>query len=308
MKSRIARAATVAALIFLTAGCTMSVKMTTVLNAKGGGTFGIEMALDREFRDQLSGGADGLSSLEDLFTRLQGRGWTVSKTQPNGGLDYVASRSFKNRQGFEAALSELGSAQTSVSPLGGITTDFTQKDSFLKANTDFHGSVDMSNLVPILKGALNLRSDDQARQLVDSLSDHFQFDIQAKLPGSVAINKGDGTVTDGTASWSPKLGSRMEFDASSSAIKTGSLLLIGIPGLLVLAGIGWFLLGRRQRPLIAEAPTPADRRRITLPTGGPAPELLAIKPDVEPQAEVPIVIDLDTAATPEPVPPADAPS
>jgi hypothetical protein len=311
MKSRIARALTVAALILLTAGCNMTVRLKTEVDPKGNGTFGIGMALDNELRGALESRQGGLSSIDDLFTRLQNVGWKVTKTEPGGGLDYEASRAFKGQKGFESALTELGTAQAGASPLGGLSTSLTQKDSFLKAHTNFSGSIDTSSLVPILKAALGLKTDAEARTFVDSLANSFQFEIQAKLPGSVAISKGDGTVTDGTAIWSPQLGAKTEFAATSSAVKTGSLLLIGIPALLVLAGLGWFLLGRRQRPLITEAPTPAHRRRITIPTGGPAPELLAIKPDVpqqEHQQEMPVVIDLGdpAAATAEPVPPADA--
>jgi hypothetical protein len=78
------------------------------------------------------------------------------------------------------------------------------------------------------------------------------------------------------------------------------LLLVGIPGLLILAGLGWFILGRRQRPLIAESPTPADRRRDRIKMPQPVEQLLAIIPDPPPvaapvTAENNTVISLDVA-------------
>ena len=58
-----------------------------------------------------------------------------------------------------------------------------------------------------------------------------------------------------------------------------------MPALLLLAGFGWYAIGRRQKPLIAEAPTPAHRRRervVRAPQ--PVEQLLAIIPDPEPTA------------------------
>ncbi len=101
----------------------------------------------------------------------------------------------------------------------------------------------------------------------------------------------------------------MNISASSSALKTSSLLLVGLPALLLLAGFGWYAIGRRQKPLIAEAPTPADRRRervVRAPQ--PVEQLLAIIPDPEPQPVVKDVvvndvIELDVSKPAQPAEP-----
>jgi len=312
MTSRFAKIAAACSLILLLAACNMNVQITTHVNDKGGGTLGLRILLDKELRDVLQGsnGGQGLASLESLFGRLRDEGWAVKRTEPSNGLDLEATRSFSDKKSFAAAMSELSTGPVGgASPLGGYSLGFTSHGSFLKTKTDFSGRVDTSSLRQVIATVVTHGNQKEAQAFLDAASDNFQFEIRASLPGSVSVSGGDGTVTNGVAVWRPQLGSVLDFSATSSAIKTSSLLLVGIPGLLILAGLGWFILGRRQRPLIAESPTPADRRRDRVKMPQPVEQLLAIVPDPVAADEPNTVIALDVAepvldAT-EPVQPAE---
>jgi hypothetical protein len=304
MTKRIAQIA-VCSLIVLFSACNMNVQITTKVNDKGGGTLGLTIVLDKELRDVLEGsnGGQGLTSLESLFGRLHDEGWATSRTEPSGGLDLRATRAFSDKKSFATAMSELSTGSAGgASPLGGYSLGFTSQSSFLKTRTDFSGRVDTSSLRQVIAAVVTHGNQTEAKAFLDAASDNFQFEIRASLPGSVSVKSGDGTVTNGVAVWRPALGSILDFSATSSAIKTSSLLLVGLPGLLILAGLGWFIIGRRQRPLIAEAPTPADRRRDRIKMPQPVEQLLAIVPDPQLIAEHDTVIELDV---PEPVQPAE---
>ena len=302
MTSRVARAAVMCSLILLLSACQMTVQITTHLNGNGGGTLGLRMVLDKEVRDTLAGDG-GITVLEDLFGRLQAASWTVTRKEPAGGLDIQATKAFKDQASFTQAMRDLsGGSSTGAGALGGYSLGYTSHGSFLKTRTEFAGTVDTSAWRQILATTVYKGNQKQAQQLLDSASDSFHFEIHATLPGSVSVGKGDGTVSNGEAIWRPALGSRVEISASSSAIKTSSLLLVGLPALLILAGLGWYAIGRRQKPLIAEAPTPAHRRRdrvVRAPQ--PVEQLLAIMPDPQPVKLENTVIDLET---PAPAPPA----
>ena len=307
MTSRFVRMAAAGSLIVLLAACNMTVQVTTQLNDRGGGTLGLRMILDKEARGTLeeSGGGKGIQALEDLFNKLRDSQWTVTRTEPAGGLDLLATRAFKDPQGFATALSELSSGRSGgPAPLGGYSLGYVSHGSFFKTKTNFTGTVDTTSWRLIIAAALTKGNQQAAQQLLDSASDSFHFEILATLPGSLTIKNGSGAVSNGQAIWRPALGSRVDIAANSSAIKTSSLLLVGLPALLILAGLGWFILGRRQRPLIAEAPTPADRRRDRIKLPQPAEQMLAIIPDpiAEPVAAEDTVIELDVH---EPVRPAE---
>jgi len=288
MTSRIARAAAACSLVLLLSACNMTVQITTHLNGKGGGTLGLRMALDKEVRDGLegSGGGQGINALEGLFNRLRDAQWNVRRSEPGGGLELDATKSFTNKQTFAEAMRDLsGGSTTGSGALGGYSLGYTSHGSFFKTKTDFSGTVDTTAWRAILAAAVTKGDQKAAQALLDSASDNFHFEILATLPGSVSVGKGDGTVTNGEAIWRPALGSRVDISASASAIKTSSLLFVGVPALLLLAGFGWYAIGRRQKPLIAEAPTPAHRRRervVRAPQ--PVEQLLAIIPDPEPTA------------------------
>jgi len=285
----------------------MTVQIKTHLNGNGGGTLGLNMILDKEVRDGLSGsgGGQGIKVIEDLFTRLREASWTVTRSEPNGGLDLRATKAFKDQAGFRQAMRDLSGGSTSGSgALGGYSLDYKTSGSFFKTKTEFSGTVDTTAWRQILAATVTKGNQQQAQALLDQASDSFHFEFDATLPGSVAVGKGDGTVSNGEAVWRPALGSRVEISASASAIKTSSLLFVGLPALLILAGLGWYAIGRRQKPLIAEAPTPAHRRRERVARAPqPVEQLLAIIPDPQPASLDKTVIELDAPAPAQPAEP-----
>jgi hypothetical protein len=307
MTSRVTRFAAATVLIALLSACQMTVQVTTHLNGKGGGTLALRMSVDKELRDSLEGskGSQGMAAIEDLFGRLRSQGWTVARVETAGGLDLQATRAFADQKAFDSVVSELSGGGTS--PLGalGYSLGYKTRGSFLKTKTDFSGSVDTTALLTLVETLITKGSQKDAEQFLSAAAENLHFEIRAILPGSVTVQSGDGTVSNGVAVWRPKLGSRVAISASSTALKSGSLMAVGIPALLVLAGLGWFFIGRRQRSIIAEAPTPADRRRDRISLPLPAEQLLAIIPDVQGSDEPsspPTVIELDL---PEPVLPAE---
>jgi hypothetical protein len=312
MRSRVIRIVAACALIVLLSACNMTVQITTHINGNGGGTVGLRMLLDKEVRDGLSGsgGGKGITLIQGLFDGLRAKNWTVNVTEPSGGLDLEATRTFKDANGFAQALSELSGGSSGRSgALGGYSLGYTSHSSFFKTKTAFSGTVDTTEWRAIIAATLTKGDQQAAQRLLDSASDNFHFEILATLPGSMAVGSGDGSVSNGQAIWRPALGSRVNISASSSALKTSSLLLVGLPALLLLAGFGWYAIGRRQKPLIAEAPTPADRRRdrvVRAPQ--PVEQLLAIIPDPQPQPVVKDVvvndvIELDVSKPAQPAEP-----
>jgi len=300
MTLRTSRIAVICVLGLVLSACNMTVQINTRLNDHGGGTVGLQISMDREVRDLLEGSnnGQGLTRLEDLFGGLRDQGWVVTRTEPSGGLTLQATRAFKNKAGFNAALTELSGGSAGNGTLGGYTLDYTSRGSFLKTKTQFSGRVDTTSWRNILAASVTHGNQQQAQAILDASADRFRFEIHATLPGAVAVTNGDGTVTNDVAVWRPRLGGVVNIGAESSTIKTASLLTIGLPVLLLLAGAGWFILGRRQRPLIAEAPTPAHRRRERVVKPAPAEQLLAIIPDPAPVSLEDKVIDLDGAQQP----------
>lgn len=313
MTSRIARRCAVVALGLLLSACQMTVQVSTHVNGNGSGTLGLRLTIDKELRDALESSKNGagIASINDLFERLRAAGWTLTKTEPSGGLDLSVTRSFRDKKGFESVLNELSGGSGGALGALGYSLGYTTHSSFLKTKTDFTGHVDTSALLTLVAATVTNGNKQLAKQILDGAGDNFRFEILATLPGSVSIGAGDGTVSNGVAIWRPALGSSTDIAASSSAIKTGSLLIVGVPVLLLLALLGWFLIGRRQKTLIPEAPTPADRRRERARPRAPEPveQLLAIMPDPPAEAtptygETPVstngdeqhVIELDVPA------------
>lgn len=246
MRARIARLASIALLVSLLSACQMTVRLTTRVNASGGGTFSIGMDVDKELRDQLESArsGSGLASIQGLFDGLRDKGWATARTQPDGGLSFSATRSFKDEKGFDALLADLRSARGGEhDQFGGITLNlgFTTHKSFLKTNAAFRGTFDTSGGPAI------------DPELLKAMQGLVRFEIRAELPGAISTGDGNGTVSNGVAVWRPDLGSALTFSARSTAIRVGPLMLILIPALMLLAGMAWFALGRtrKEEPLIA---------------------------------------------------------
>jgi hypothetical protein len=294
--TRVARALTVCALIATLSACQLTVRVSTKLDAKGGGTFALSMLLDKELRDQLQAGdqassGGGLRTISELFDALRAKGWAVAKTEPAGGLVFEASRHFADSAGFDRVLAELSSARGQGQSRFGafkFTLDYRTRRSFLRTTSRVFGTIDTTEMVRTA----------QDRQLRDVIGDHFQLEVQGVLPGAATVSRGDGTANDDRAVWRPQLGSRLDFAASSSALRVGSLMVMVVPILLLIAGLGWFLLGRRPRAVIPDTlPRGGGRVRTRAPVF--TEQLLAIKPEGPAVADQSQTIDLREVHQPD---------
>lgn len=265
------RAAFAGVLLVLTmSACDMTVRIGTAVEADGSGRFSIGITMDREMRDALEQSeGDNLQTLEALFDGLQQKGWAVTTSQPQGGIEWEATRAFADSAEFDRALGELGNAQQGTTDgLTGLKLEVDQRveRSFLRTNANFSGSIDTTGGEAI---------PDDARALVKAMGEVVRFEIQAELPGAVVEQAGDGTVRDGTVVWRPGLGTSLDFSARSSALNTGALMALLVPALGLLAGSGWFLVRRRRGP----APITIEPAPIEEIVTEPAPNgFLAIKP------------------------------
>lgn len=282
------------ALVFATAACEVTVRIGTDLEKDGSGRFSLAVALDKELRDQLAEGheTDSLASLEALFDRLKQKGWTVTTTQPNGGVSYEASRAFKDSADFDALIGEVGTAQegSAVRDLGGIAlvVDHDVRKSFFKTESSFSGRIDTSGGTAL---------SDQTKQLIEALGQYVHFEVSATMPGAVTDQTGGGSVSEGTIVWRPRLGTALEFSSSARGLNTGALMVVLIPTLLLAAGVGVWLRKRRPVPQPVVDVVDADSPTGEVPAVRPAPAFLAFQPDAQP---VVTTIDLPVDAD-EPV-------
>jgi hypothetical protein len=287
MSRRLARVAAAILLAGALCGCQMTVRLVTHVDANGGGNVTISMRADKELRDQLLAASDarsGLGAVRGLFDELRAHGWTVTQSEPGGALLFAATRTFANRAGFEGALAELRSARDGDgAQLGGITLDlgYAVERSFLRTKTRFYGNFDTSGM----------KLDPSIASAIQGL---VRFELRAELPGNTVVAGSEGSVAAGGAVWRPELGSSVVLSARSSALRTGSMLLILIPGLLLLIAFGWLAAVRRKpahvaRPAADEARTP--RAQPVYKTFHPEQidRTIVLEPslvDEEPRAEV----------------------
>jgi len=270
----------------------MTVRMTTHLNARGGGTFSIAIAADKELHDQLLAAPDassGFASVQGLFDGLQARGWDVAKSEPSGGLSFAASKKFNNGAEFDSLLSDIRTARgNGAGSFGGIRFDlgYETRRAFARTQTRFHGDFDTSGL----------KLDPEVLRAIQGL---VRFEIRAELPGTTTVSDAIGAVAGQTAVWRPELGSSFAFSAGSSALRVGSLLLILIPGLGLLGFVAWFALGRRKpdddlRAIVADERAPVRVATSTFISFHPEPLDHVVKLDAEPIVLDPEPIKLDS--------------
>ena len=231
--------------LFLPA-CQMTVRLTTHVDADGSGTFTLQMTADKELRDQLaatSSASPGFAAVEDMFDGLRARGWTVTESEPAGGLAMRATRRFDNAEEFAQMLGDVRTAPSRGSPKlrgVGLNLSFAKSSSFLHETSTFHGSFDTSTM--------GLDKD-----IVRAVQGLVKFEIRAELPGDVTVEDARGSVVKSGAVWRPELGGSIRFAATSSSLRASSLMMILIPSLLLLAGLGWFAFGRRKHHVVPES-------------------------------------------------------
>ncbi|MFA5890448.1 MAG: hypothetical protein WDA27_05805 [Actinomycetota bacterium] len=234
-----------AALLVLLPACQMTVRMSTDIDASGGGSFTLAMEFDRELVEQLTaadaqgGEGQGLSAIEALFDGLAAKKWTVTRGAPGDGMSLEATRRFTDRAGFDGALAELRTARAGErSRLDGIklAIGYRTQRSLLRTRSEFTGEIDTTGGVPV---------DEEALRAVQEL---VRFEIRADLPGVAEVTSGDGVTGGSRVVWRPLVGTRSVFAATSTAVRVGPLLGVLVPSLLVVAGLAWAALARRRKP------------------------------------------------------------
>jgi hypothetical protein len=276
---RLIRAAAAGSILVLAlSACEMNLRFTTLLEEDGSGTFAVGVALDAEARLQMEAigdvtgdPANGLAPIYDLFDGLESVGWALERDEPAGGVAIEASTSFRDPDDFGRVLDELRGARTSEGTgLSGLVfeLDVDGDQTFLRSEAGMSGVLDMSGIDPSAFG----------QRLAEELRQRLRIEIRAELPGAIRDVEGAGAVGENVVVWRPEFGSRAEFGAVGSSVRTGNLLLALVPALFVLGVLGWFFIGRR-RPrtdepdrLLVLTPQPNGHASRAAKTEQPVPE------------------------------------
>jgi hypothetical protein len=263
----------VAVLAVVLSACQIDVRYTTTLDGKGGGTFSLGVTMDKEARARAATFQNfNLNDINALFDGLAAKGWTVARTQPNSGLSVTASRRFADPAGFGRVLDDLRT--TKVGGASGFDVaifrqDYATTRSFFKTSSTFTGSFRTATKDPELRNALL------------ALQGFLRIEVRAQLPGAVTVRDGSGTAEDGEVVWRPVLGTDQTFSIQSSALRIGSVLALALPLLALLVALGWFVLGRRRRPLETIAIVPDEVPVVVEPVAAGNGQTITI--DLEPE-------------------------
>lgn len=217
------------ALMLGLSACQVTVTYTTRLADDGSGTFSVAMTLDEEAAKQASPRA-----VSGFFETLQERGWTVERTEPDGGLRLEATQPFTDPEDFGDVLDEVRSTRESADSgeFGdiGLTMSIEQERGTVQTVSGFSGDIDFGSLNELPPEALA-----ELRRAVI-------YEIIADLPGDARVSEGEAVLDEqGRVVWSPLLGEPMSFAATSTVreptLFIGLLLGGAALGLAALAGM-----------------------------------------------------------------------
>ncbi|MCA1830511.1 MAG: hypothetical protein ABR552_10975 [Actinomycetota bacterium] len=279
MRRVVARAAVaVAALAVVLSGCQANVRLVTTLDGRGGGTFAFQMTFDKQAIDAAAARAElGVKDLDELFNSLGKSGWTIAQSQPkDGGLVVGATHAFKDPVEFASVITSLRRTKAG----SGIDLDFFDARyethrTFFRTRSTFTGAFHTAT------------KDKNINNLLAIVRSYMQIEVRVVMPGAVNIRDSFGSIDDGAAVWLPQFGTDQTFSASASAWRLGSMLLIVLPSLLLLAGVAWLAFGRRGKPLETKAIVPDEKTSTIVLDEPTVDQLLAIQRE----ATEPIVID-----------------
>lgn len=224
------------------AGCQARVDVIVDLERDGSGEVRVGVGLDDDALGLL-GDADRAFEVDDL----RARGWTVAEpASEQDGLTWVrASRPVESTAEAEAALAEVSGDD---GPFGAWSIE--RRRGLVRDELEVVGTVD-------LRGELEGFSDDALRERLGgelaerlrplrdrvdaALDEAFRFRIAVQLPGTITSNA--PVELDGAAVWTPGLGDRLELEATSSVVRTTTVVwwTVGAAALVALLGV----LGRR---------------------------------------------------------------
>ena len=249
---RALRAAAIAVvLVATTAACQMDIDLETTVHRDGSGVFSLRFEADRELVDIAKNLAeDPFRTLGEIPEELKRKGWSVRRTTENGGLRISVERPFANAADLNAALDELarGSAQQEGPTTRFFRLKLGRSSSFLRSRTSVEGTIDLSVEGLLAESSLSAENRRILKTQLEQIGGQFfRFNLRAVLPGDVSSTRGDpDQVEGGRVTWSPELGKRTTFAATTSAYSTTALAALGIPVLLAVMVIVGVIVRRRS--------------------------------------------------------------
>jgi hypothetical protein len=245
-RRRLARALALGALLIVaTSACQLDISATTSVNRDGSGRFALRFVVDKELSDLARNtGQDTLRTLCDVSEDLSARGWSVNRSTAGGGLTLELERAFSSPD-------DLLSTCLSLKPGAGtrfFDIHVRHSSSFLKTSTTVSGSVDLTGAGLLAQSNFDDATKKQLQSFIEQTGNQFfSFALGARLPGGVSATEGGAVVKGGAVSWSPQLGKKLSFEASSSSY-TPTTLGILIGAIAGVAGIVAVTVIRRRAP------------------------------------------------------------
>jgi hypothetical protein len=254
---RARRAALVAGLAALLAGCSVHATLTVTVRADGSGVVAVRLALDPEAVQTAQASGATLEQAVPL-TDLRAGGWAVGPwaRRKDGSASITLTKPFHDPGQVAAIARQLSGA---TGPLQGLRASRGGAWLGLGRTTAVRGTLDLRDVTSgvssdaalrasLASHGINVAAIDE--ELTAQLRSGFTVSIVANLPG-------------GTQRRSATAASRVTFDASSTTLDTRRVVLVGAAVvLLALAALAW-RRGRRRRTRGRRAgyPTRADTAR-----------------------------------------------
>lgn len=248
--SALRRAALLACAVITLSACQVDVVLETIVASDGSGVFRLGVGADRELREMREP-EGGLKPMESLFAGLAERGWSVARSEPDGGLRITASKPFANPSALDEVLSELRSARTSpnAGDLGSVDLSLalSREPGFFESATGFVATLDTSALA------------DLGPELIAELRRLVRFEFRTQLPGSAKVREGAADIEGGTVVWRPQLGEDARLEVASVQRSTGAYLGMLFAAISLLLFVAALLAARRRR---STAAGPEDYERL----------------------------------------------
>lgn len=255
------RLAALFVIVIATSACQVEITLGTEVAANGSGVFQLAIQADREVVTTRAA-EGGLEPITALFEGLAAKGWSIVRTEPDGGVRISGKQTYTDPEDLGRVLDELRSARTSpdAGAIGSVDLSLSveRDEGLLSTRTSVLGAIDTSAL------------DALGPELVAELRRLVTFRIIASLPDSPLVESGEAEIEDNYVVWRPQLGEAFELRASSVRRSTGVFLglLFGLISLVLLSvvAIGRFRRGRRQEEdQLYEALAPLEVKRPELP-------------------------------------------
>ncbi|MCZ7528145.1 MAG: hypothetical protein M5U14_18305 [Acidimicrobiia bacterium] len=231
------------ALAVLLAGCRVDALVTVDVRDDGGGTVGVEVALDPAAVQAVEAGGGAIDERVRLDD-LRAAGWDVSEWERS----FDGSATVRLSKGF-ADSEELGELVEELNGPDGPLRDLslTRERSVLRTDYRLEGEVDLSAL------AAGVASDPELVEQLTGLADPTGIEEQltADLREALSLEVTARLPSGAERSWRPAAGERVRIELSSTVAHPKRLGLLALGGVLALAAIVLLVVGeargRRRR-------------------------------------------------------------